>query len=408
MAVKKKTVYLKGLGDLYINAERKDDPALTVDTAESDTLWSGVGGTTVALSQVQVLEGTYSLAVSGVNASGDGAALTPASPADYSDNEDKLMLVNVYSECAGDIKVRVYDGVNYEEFEYTVEANKWERVLVDLANPSDTSGTVDWSQVSKIEVLSDAVCDFYIDGIYFFDGLNDVERTEKVRIGCINELTLDRSDETAELRCSDNSVVESEITSTTITLTATVRDFDPAGLALITGGEVTTDSVTKQVTETTTVPASPGPYTYTLAEAANLKYGDGFGLWVFKTASGQLLQESPDSTIIPQGYYAIDPVTGVVTFNAADAEVPMTIVYNVVIGNGRTLEVKSDADFIEFSLQFKVKASNQKNVLFMFPRLKVSTSSIAPALDDYWQWEMEATVLASDTTGNYYEMHVEE
>lgn len=405
MGIVKNNLYLKGLGDLYINADQSDLPAVTVDNSEDLSLWSGKGSASVAKSQVQINEGAYSIAVTGVVASGDGATYTPAVNADFSDNEDTIFKVFVYSECADTIRIRFTDGsANYSEYSYTMaDANVWTGVVVDLATPILTSGTLDWSDIDKIDIYSVDACNFYVDGLYFFDSIADLERTQKIRIGCIQTLSMDTADTTAELNCSNNEVVETEIVSTKITVKSTVKDFDPEGLALVGGGKVTTNSVTAQKTETTTVP-TVGPYVYTLVQASTLKIGDGFGVWIYQTNTGAMLQETPDATLLKQGYYYVDPITGVVTFHSSDSGKGMTIVYNVV-SSGKTFEAKTDREFLEFSMQFRVKGSNQKEALLFFPRLKSSSFSIAPARDDFWGYNFEAQALADDVSGNYYELH---
>ena len=404
MATKKRNVYLKGLGDLYLKVSQPDNPALQVDDNESVTGWAGIATGSVALSQVQVLEGTYALRVS-VGSANDGAEKT-LTAADYSDWENGVFLANIYADAGFTLKVKFEETTHSETFNYTVVAG-WNRVLINLSRtPDASSGTVDWSAIDTIGFINSSTTDdFYIDGVYFFDTLADTEREDSVRVACINEIGLDTSDDSVELRCSRNEVVETEITSTEITLSATVKDFDPTGMAVVSAGSVSTSGVTKLVEgESFTVPAS-GPFTYTLDQASNLKIGDGYGVWIRKADSAEVLQETPDSTIVTSGYYYVNPSTGVITFNAAEAGVDMIVDYNVTVSQGRTLTVLSDRSFLEFSLQFQVKGSNNKTALMFFPRLKSSSFGLEPALDDFWSYNFEARVLA-DASGKYYDFHV--
>lgn len=400
---KKRPVYLKGLGDLYIKAQRADNPALVVTENESLTGWAAVGTATLSLSQQQLLNGIYSLKVD-TGAVDSGAELAFSPDADWSDYEDKYLLVNVYVTAGTPtITVKIEETTHSESFTYATVVG-WNRVLIDLSDPAATSGTTDWSAIDTIGITSSTNADFYIDGIYFFNSINDVERDENVRIGCINEIGLETSDDSVELRCSRNEIVETEIVSTEITLSATVRDFDPAGMALLSAGETFTSNVTKLIEgESFTVPTTP--FQYTLAEAANLKIGDGYGVWVRKAETGEILQETPDATIVPAGYYHVNPATGVVTFSSSEAGIAMIVDYNVTVSQGRRLLVGSDRNFKEFAVQFQVKGSNGKTALFFAPRVKSSSFSMEPALDDFWSWALEGRVLA-DENGTYYEFHV--
>lgn len=403
---KSKSVYYKGLGDLYVKATKEDSPSATIDTAETVTNWAAIATGGVAVSQVHLLEGNYSLKIT-VAANGDGAELTPdGSSADYSANEDTLYLANIYCTTTQTITVKVEETTNNATWTYACVAG-WNRVLIDLSStPASSSGTINWSAIDTIGLISaTSTDDFWLDGMYFFDTMADVAGDENIRLACVNEIGLDTSDDSVELKCSRNEVVETELVSTEISITATVKDFDPTGLALLGGGSVTTDSVTKMIEAESFTVASA---TYTLAEAATLKTGDGYGIWVYKSDTGELLQETSDSTIVPAGYYYVNPSTGVITFNTAEEGITMLVNYNITTTSGRTFEAKTARTFLEFALQFMVKGSNSKEGLLFFPRVKSSSFSIAPELEDFWSWEFEGAVLADTTSGNYYEVHVAE
>lgn len=410
MAVTTNTTYLQGLGDLFVKAQRPDTPSKAIDNAESVSNWSGVSGAQVSRSQAQVLEGTYSIAVTGIAGAGDGAELTFSPSVDYSANEDSIALFNIYPTSSNVMEFTFNSGANSETYRYSTTGGKWNRVLLDLSSPYGSSGTTDWSSINSIEItsVSGDSGNFYIDSAYLFDSLADTAREENIRIGCLNEIGVEESDESVELRCSRNDLVETRITSTEVTLTATVQDFDPTGLALLKAGEVTSDDVTSQVeSETFSVPAT-GPYTYTIQKADQLRIGGGYGLWVYNQATGQMLQQTPEPTLIFPGYYYVNPQTGVITFNAAQAGVTMSVTYNYVTGAGRSLMVKTDRDFQEFALQFLVKGSNNKEALFFFPKIKANTSSLVPSKEEFWTWTFEARVLADELTQSYYTMHVNE
>ena len=407
MALTQCATYLKGLGDLYIKADKIDDPAVTVDSAEDVDLWTGVGVVTVAASQVHVLQGVQSIRVTSVGAA-EGVEWSPtAGSADYSAYEDLVFLMNLYPVGTDTVTIVFEEGANSETFTYDVTLGSWNRILLDLSSPDSVVGAVDWSAIDTIKITMGTGVEFYVDGMYFFTSMANTEREMNVRLGCLQEIGLDTSEDTVELKCSDNEVVESDIISTTITLSATLKDYDPEGLSLLSGGNVTTDSVTKLTDpESFTVPSS-GAYTYTLENAANLKIGSGYGAWVYRTNSGCLLQQSPDSTFIPTGYYYINPATGELTFNESEAGVAMMAVYDVVT-SGRTLEIPTSRTFLEFALQFQVKGSNSKKALLFFPKLKSASFAPAPEKEDYWGLEFEAKVLKDTTSGKYYEMHIVE
>lgn len=87
------------------------------------------------------------------------------------------------------------------------------------------------------------------------------------------------------------------------------------------GGTVTTgDEVIQVFNEAGSIPASPGPYTITVAQAANFV----MDLGVYYAADATPLKQvasSPD-----QGEYSVS-AAGVYTFNASDAEVDVLINY---------------------------------------------------------------------------------
>ena len=403
----KTPVYLKGLGDLYVKAEQLDDIAFEIDDSEDIREWTGIGGTTVALSQQQVNEGKYSILVSNVNDNGDGAEWNPdAGTVDLSDYENGLFAVWIYPDCSGIFTVQFQEGVDSESWNYACTASQWNKVLLDMADPDTVVGVVDWSLIDGIAItVAGSACDFNIDRMVTFEELSDVEREQNIRIACLSEIGVETSDDTVELRCSRNEIEETDIIATEITLSATVQDFDPNGMALVGAGEVTTDSVTKQIEgEAFTVP-NVAPYTYELDEHASLKIGNGYGAWVVKAETGEMMQETPDSTIIPQGWYYIDATTGVLTFNAADSGVAMLAYYNVVT-SGRTYVATSDREFLEFAVQFQIKGSNNKDALLFFPRVKSNSFAITPNKEEYWNYNFEGKVLIDTATGEYYEFHV--
>lgn len=407
--MKKKPVYLKGLGDLFANVSMEDNPLIVADSGESLSVWAGVSGTTVALSSVQVRDGNTSLFVSGVTAIGDGAILTPVgSPVDYSDANDKFLVIWVYPLAASTGQVVISDGTNSETFNVAaLTANQWNEVIINTSAPDSVSGTLDWSAIQDIEFNVQTVFgNFYIDSVKFYDQLIDREGLKKVRIGCLNELGLERNNESIDLKCSRNEIVESDVSSTEFLVSATVKDFDPEGKAVLGGGNITTDSVTALVeSELFTVPATP--FQYVLSDAANLKVGNGYGVWVMEAETGKMFQEAPRASLIPAGYYHLDAVTGTLTFSSSDAGKDLSVSYTVVV-TGRTLVVTKDSKLREFSCLFQIKGSNDKTGLYVFPRLKPNSNSDAPELEDYWAWEFEAKALVDPATGKYYEFHVKD
>lgn len=393
--------FYKGLGDLFIKVNRPDNPALTIDLCESLARWSVQGTGSVALSQTHVLNGNY--AVQAVTtAVNSGVKYTPAAPINWSAYSGKVFLANIWATAPGTITLTVNQLANTAIYTYTVIAG-WNRVLIDLSAPTGGTGTVNWTIIDSFTLTAAVATSFWVDGTYFFASLADVARREDVRIACINEITLEGSDETIDLYCSRNQLVETEITTTEIVLGANVKDHDPAGLALMGAGEMTTDSVTKMIEgEAFVVPSTP--FQYTLVNATTLKVGDGYGVWIVRADTDTLLQRTPDPTIIKPGYYYLNTATGQITFNANEAGVAMLAYYNVVT-SGKTFEAKTSRSYQEFSLQFQALGSNGKTGLLYCPRLKSSSLSHEFSLDDFWGWSFEGKLLIDTNSGNYYEFH---
>ena len=410
MAIIKKTNYIKGLGDLFVKVNTQDNPSLTIDEGESLSLYSGVATGVVSLSQAKVLNGAYSIKVD-VPAIADGLKYTPASAIDWSANEDTLYLGNLYFTGAGAVSIKFSEGANFETYQVTIasgDINKWKRVLVDLSNPTSSTGTVNWAAIDDIEITYSVASDFYLDGMYFFDSYKDTAREGNVRIGCLDDFTLDTESESIDLKCSKGNITDTTIISKTQTITSVIKDFNPNAFALLGGGEVTTDDIVKMVeAEKTTVP-SAGPYTYTLIEGTSLRSGDGYGVFVYNTSTSEMFQQTDDPNIIESGFYHVNTTTGVITFNSAQAGIDVSINYNVQVSSGSTYEDKTDPTFLEFSLQFKVQTTQNKEVLWFFPSLKSNKLAPSPTRDEFWTAEFEAKVLEDPISGNNSMLHIVE
>lgn len=87
------------------------------------------------------------------------------------------------------------------------------------------------------------------------------------------------------------------------------------------GATATTGTVKMAYNEPATIPATPGPYTVTVVNAAN--FSDDYG--VTYTATGDPLQEVASAPA--QGQYSFNSTTGVYTFAAADQGAGVQITY---------------------------------------------------------------------------------
>lgn len=77
--------------------------------------------------------------------------------------------------------------------------------------------------------------------------------------------------------------------------------------------------------ESWTIPVSPGPYTVTVSQAANF-WNDLNQVYYSQPQNGQLVQFTPVTSGPTQGQYSVSS-SGVYTFNAADAGLPVNISY---------------------------------------------------------------------------------
>lgn len=105
------------------------------------------------------------------------------------------------------------------------------------------------------------------------------------------------------------------------------------------GNTLTNNSERKQtVNEAAVVPASPGPYTVTVANAAGF-YAD---LGVSLVATGQQLVYAASAPA--DGQYSVNPTTGVYTFNAAQADAGILINYlhTATTADSGTMEITNN------------------------------------------------------------------
>lgn len=106
--------------------------------------------------------------------------------------------------------------------------------------------------------------------------------------------------------------------------------------SLFFGNQLTNNSERKQtINEAASIPATPGPHTVTVANAASF-YAD---LGVSLVSTGQSLKYASGAPA--SGEYSVDPATGVYTFNAAQEGegVLINYLYTATTADSGTLEI---------------------------------------------------------------------
>lgn len=399
------TRYLRGLADFYVMCSGADRPYDCVTDGESLTDLTAQGASVISLVTTPVVRvGSYSVQMTPVATAGDGVLYTFPATVDWSGILTYWLNIDIYPTTSGNIQIEFDDGTNQVSVIKSVDGGGFNRVPVQL---SALTGTFNWNTLTSISITQSgagALGTTYLDGIELFAELSDMSTPLLARVGCTKEMGIELNEDFAELKCSDGSVVQRESLGKDITLTATIQDFDPNGVSVLTNNALSTTSVTRLIeNEAFAIPNVANPQ-YTLAYASQLKFGEGFGVFV-TNSDGCLLQEFPDNQDVPSGYFNVDPTTGTLTFADADKGKDAYATYNVVVPNGTTMAVNFLSDVVECAVQFRIKGANNQQVLYFFPRVHAVQSNINPALDEFWTWEFNGKVLADPITGEVYQVH---
>lgn len=150
--------------------------------------------------------------------------------------------------------------------------------------------------------------------------------------------------------------------------------------------------------EVASVPATPGPYTVTVANAANFR--DDLGVYFSDTARRiDLVASGPVA-----GQYSVNESTGVYTFAAADQGRPLYVSYRYSVTTGRTITLSNQ--FLGFTPTFKATFHSVRSGIVAGGQLVVVLNactsnrlSIPNTMDDYALNEFEFSAFA-DVTGS--------
>lgn len=414
MATTNKSVYFTGLGDLYGKVDNPDRPTSTWFDGETTSGVTQTGTVTISLNYSDKQSGASSLSVAGVGA-GEGATI----PVVYTTGQispSGFLKVNIKPTTTGNFDFIVNAGTSANSIEITknLVGGQWNEVILDLANASNitpnpitTTGTPNFTNITGVEIVAVASNDFLVDNINYYSTYNLIGSLLSVIIACIDEMGLDSSYDTKQLRCSDNSIVFTTATSVEHKVSLTGQDFRAETLAFLANGTIDSSNAYKLDDKVKfTVPAS-APYQVTLTDPTSVVVSGGFGLWITLDDLTNI-QLTTDPTVIPSGYAYYNTATGVLTFNSDMAGKAVYVTANRKLANGYKVVVDNNLTFKEATLQMKVKSSNGKNTLFYFPRI-IFDGGLSPetSKDDFWKFSSEGTLLSDPNTAVYYEIHQE-
>lgn len=156
-----------------------------------------------------------------------------------------------------------------------------------------------------------------------------------LRFGALQDVGVDFSGDTKTLHGQYQYPLDAARGKTKIEWKASSGQIDVDSFNQVYFGQTVTTGQKRQVfNEEANVPANPGPYTITVANAATFF----MDLGVYDQTTGLPLKQV---TAAPAaGQYSVNPTTGVYTFAAADAGKPMFFNYLYTdAANGKTLDI---------------------------------------------------------------------
>lgn len=236
---------------------------------------------------------------------------------------------------------------------------------------------------------------FYNSGELWAIG-SDVNLTP-APFGTLQDVTLDFSYTEKELR--GQNLFPEEVAQSEAKITGKAK-FGRIDLALFNAqyfnGTLAAGSLKVSYQEAATVPASPGPYTVVVANAAT--YKDDLGV---QYAANPFQRMEKVASTPAAGQYSVNTATGTYTFAAADAGTPLLISYSyAVAGSGHTVTVTNQlagqAPYFSVLLRNTYKGNEAGLKLY---RCTSSKLSLATKLGDFMIPEFDFTALA-DSSGN--------
>ena len=213
-----------------------------------------------------------------------------------------------------------------------------------------------------------------------------------VKFGLLQDIAPDFSFTVKELRGKTLFPSEVRRTEGKITLKAKTGKFNGALLnQLFFNGAITTGRERMVVGEAAMVPASAGPYTIVVANAAN--YLIDLGVWYADTGV-KLDKVAAAAEVL--GKYSVDVATGTYTFDATDAEADVLIDYTWTDATGNTIAVTNDIAGVTPEFVVYLRDSDDQGEFGI--KLYACTSSklsIATKLGDFAIPEFEFMALAN-------------
>lgn len=398
--------FISGLADLYVKAAKKDNPCQCLIDSETVTDWSVTTGTVTRVT-TPVKNGAYSARFNGFGA-GDSATYTFTPNVDFNTTTGYIAF-DIYPSASGNIQVSLTDGTAtvgvYSDISLDVIANEWNRIILDLTDTGFSAlnlADIDLFTITFNTALGGTA---YVDNVAIFCSVSELEGEVNGIIGCLTELSIELGEEFRELRC--NGVLQArESKGKEITITGTVQNWSPYGMAIVGGGEVeSTDVIQLIENELHTIPDT-APYTVTLDTLASTIVDDGCnGLVIIDRVTGCVMQRWEDPNTVPAGYYAFNADTGVVTFNGAEAGRGIAATYNATISNGNSITIPLKSPQLEICVRMLFQASNGKKAYLYFPRVLTNISTFSFNADDFHSWEFSGTVIADGLTDVLGYMH---
>lgn len=154
--------------------------------------------------------------------------------------------------------------------------------------------------------------------------------------------------------------------------------------------------------EQVVVPAIPGPFTVTVAQAANfdtnLGVTDQFGI---------SLTRVDELAILAEGQYSVDEATGVYTFSEDDAGKTFFISYHAIDATGTTINVKNQLmgfqPVFQISVDLVDPTNNAKKINFTFNRVVAAKLAFSLVNEDFAKPDLEMQAFA-DELGNVFSL----
>jgi hypothetical protein len=193
----------------------------------------------------------------------------------------------------------------------------------------------------------------------------DVTPSTPVNLGFVQEFSLDFDGDIKELFGQDQFAID--VARSTTKISGKMKGAVFSGLAMNTvffGQSFSSGGVTWNVNEAASIPATPGPYTITVANAATFEDPSG-DLGVLFTASGLPLKKVASAPTA--GQYSVDESTGVYTFAAADQGLAVKITYRSTVVPGQTLDIDNTTIGTTpvFRMDYYTVRNNKKSIIRM-------------------------------------------